>query len=172
MKTFIRSFVILLGVTLLTGCSGMKSVSKALGHKDVYTELFIEAEPEEIWAVITDAEGYAGWNNVIVQAKGEYAQDAKIMNWVAEPGKKPAKISSKVEIYDEPYHLNQFGGYLGVITFDHHYILEKVEGGTKVIQRENYTGFYTHFWDHTWLNEGYATVNRNLRDEVLRRRVD
>ena len=30
-----------------------------------------------------------------------------------------------------PYHLNQFGGYTGIITFDHHYILEKVDGGNK-----------------------------------------
>ena len=170
MKIFFRFIVILSGIFLLSGCSGMKSVSKALGHKDVYTEHFIAAEPEEVWAVITDAEGYAGWNNVIVQAEGTYAEGSKIMNWVAEPDRKPAKISSTVVTYDPPYHLNQFGGYLGVITFDHHYILEKVEGGTKVIQREEYTGFYTHFWDHTWLTEGYATVNKNLEQEVIRRR--
>ncbi|MEK9553523.1 MAG: hypothetical protein VW446_09705, partial [Alphaproteobacteria bacterium] len=60
---------------------------------------------------------------------------------VVEDGKDPMAIKSRVELFDAPRHLNQFGGYVGIITFDHHYILEPVEGGTRVVQREDYTGF-------------------------------
>ena len=46
-------------------------------------------------------------------------------------GQEPVEIKSRVELFDPPRHLNQFGGYVGVITFDHHYILEPVDGGTR-----------------------------------------
>ena len=74
-------------------------------------------------------------------------------------------------IYELPFHLNQCGGYKGIITFDHHYILEKVEGGTKFIQREDYTGLYVHFWDASWVEPAYSRVNLALRDEVMKRRA-
>ena len=167
----LRGILLVAAMMMFSGCSTMKSISKSLGHKDVFTEIFIEASPEEVWAVITDAESYSDWNNVIVQAQGSYAQGATIKNLVAEKDGKTNWINSKVEIYDQPRHLNQFGGYLGVITFDHHYILEAVEGGTRVVQREDYTGLYVHFWDHEWLEPGYSRVNEGLRKEVLRRKA-
>ena len=40
---------------ILTGCSSMNNFSKSLGHHEVYTETVIAAEPEEVWAVITNA---------------------------------------------------------------------------------------------------------------------
>ena len=43
---------------ILTGCSSMNNFSKSLGHHEVYTETVIAAEPEEVWAVITDAPNY------------------------------------------------------------------------------------------------------------------
>ena len=84
--------------------------------------------------------------------------------------KKPTKIKSKVVKFEPPFHLNQFGGYRGIITFDHHYILEKVEEGTKVIQKEEYTGFYVNFWDSSWVEPAYNQVNEALKKEVLRRK--
>ena len=60
--------IISLSLFVLAGCNAMNSFSKALGYKGVYTDLFIPAEPEEIWAVITDAENYDQWNPVIIKA--------------------------------------------------------------------------------------------------------
>ena len=163
--------IISLSLFILAGCNAMNSFSKALEYKGVYTELFIPAEPEEIWAVITDAENYNQWNPVIIKAEGSYELGAKITNHVLENDEKEVVIKSKVMIYEPPFHLNQFGGYQGIITFDHHYILDKVDGGTKLIQREDYTGFYVHFWDAGWVEPAYSRVNLALRDEVIKRRT-
>lgn len=152
----------------LTGCSSMNNISKSLGHHEVYTETIIAAEPEEVWAVITDASNYKNWNPVITNAEGTYAKGATIINTVVEDGKKPTTIKSKVVKFDPPYHLNQFGGYRGIITFDHHYILEKIDAGTKVIQKEEYTGFYVNFWDSAWVEPAYRRVNEALKQEVTR----
>ena len=155
---------------ILTGCGLMNNISKSLGHHEVYTETIIDAEPEEIWAVITDASNYKNWNPVITNAEGTYADGGTIINTVVEDGKKPTKIKSKIMKFKPPFHLNQFGGYSGIITFDHHYILEKVEAGTKVIQKEEYTGFYVNFWDSAWVEPAYQRVNEALHNEVLSRR--
>ena len=74
----------------------MDNFSKKLGYSKVYTEIIIQAEPEEVWAVITDSSNYKNWNPVIVNAVGDYAKRAKIVNTVVEKGKKPTKIKSKV----------------------------------------------------------------------------
>ena len=155
---------------ILTGCSSMNNFSKSLGHHEVYTETVIAAEPEEVWAVITDAPNYKNWNPVITNAEGTYTEGATIINTVVEDGKKPTEIKSKVVKFEPPFHLNQFGGYRGIITFDHHYILEKVDAGTKVIQKEEYTGFYVNFWDSAWVEPAYQRVNEALRNEVLSRK--
>lgn len=158
----------LLGLAFgLIGCGSMANFSKSLGHHEVYTEIVIPAEPEDVWAVITDALNYKNWNPVITQAEGTYADGATIVNMVVEDGKKPTKIKSKVVKFEPPYHLNQFGGYTGIITFDHHYILEKIEAGTKLIQKEEYTGFYVNFWDSAWVEPAYQRVNEALAKEVL-----
>ena len=170
MRYIILPLTLLFLATTLVGCSSMNNFSKSLGHHEVYTETIIAAEPEEVWAVITDAPNYKNWNPVIINVEGTYREDATITNTVVEEGKKPTNIKSKVIKFEPPFHLNQFGGYRGIITFDHHYILEKVEEGTKVIQKEEYTGFYVNFWDSSWVEPAYKKVNEGLKQEVLRRK--
>ena len=118
--------------------------------------------------MITDAPNYKNWNPVITNVVGTYAEGATIINTVVEDGKKPTEIKSKVVKFEPPFHLNQFGGYRGIITFDHHYILEKVDAGTKVIQKEEYTGFYVNFWDSAWVEPAYGRVNEALKQEVTK----
>ncbi len=166
-----RILALVSALVLLSGCSAMQSFSKFLGQKSSYTEIFIEAEPSEVWAVITDTESFPGWNPAFVEVKGTYAEGAKIKNTFIEINKDEVKITSRVVVFDPPHHLNQYGGYNGIITFDHHYILEPVDGGTRVIQREDYTGAYVHFWDESGMEPTYNLVNVALRDEVMRRRL-
>ena len=168
MNRIISSLTLFFLATTLMGCTSMNNISKSLGHHEVYTETIIAAEPEEVWAVITDAPNYKNWNPVITNAVGTYAEGATIINTVVEDGKKPTNMKSKVVKFEPPFHLNQFGGYRGIITFDHHYILEKVDTGTKVIQKEEYTGFYVNFWDSSWVEPAYQRVNEALKREVTK----
>ena len=55
------------------------------------------------------------------------------------------------------------------MAFDHHYILEKVDAGTKAIQKEEYTGF-TSTSGIAWVEPAYQRVNEALRTEVLSRK--
>ena len=132
--------------------------------------MMIEAAPEDLWSVSTDAQSCRHWNPFIINAVGAYEEGENITNSVVEAEEKEVTITSKIVTIDPPHNLNQFGGYTGIIAFDHHYELEKVKGGTKLVQREEYTGLCVHFWDASWVEPAYQRVNEVLRTGVLRRK--
>lgn len=139
-----------------------------LGHKSVHAELVIPASPEAIWSVLTDAPGYEDWNPVFTSVKGEYREGAKMAYRMRDESGKESDVSATVVKLDEARELNQFGGMRGILTFDHHWFLEPVEGGTRVTQHEEYRGIGVWFWDPSWFETAYARANEALSARVLR----
>ena len=137
------------------------------GHKQVHTELVISAPPAEVWSVLTDASGYAEWNPVFTKVEGTYDQDAEMAYVMKDQAGKEHDVKAKVVKFDEALELNQFGGMRGVMTFDHHWILQPTEGGTKVIQHEEYRGIGVWFWDPSWFETAYGKANEALKQRVL-----
>ena len=93
--------------------------------------MMIEAAPEDLWSVSTDAQSCRHWNPFIINAVGAYEEGENITNSVVEAEEKEVTITSKIVTIYPPHNLNQFGGYTGIIAFDHHYEQKKVKGGTK-----------------------------------------
>lgn len=137
------------------------------GHKQVHAELVVAAPPKAVWSVLTDASGYAEWNPVFTKVEGTYARDAEMAYKMKDEAGKEHDVKAKVIKFDEARELNQFGGMRGVMTFDHHWILEPTDGGTKVIQHEEYRGIGVWFWDPSWFETAYGNANEALRDRVL-----
>ncbi len=133
----------------------------------MHTEIVIDAPPEEVWAVLMDTEKYPEWNPVFVEVDGTFEAGASLANQVVEPGKDAVTMSATVKAIEPLKRINQGGGIPGVITFDHNYYLEPENGGTRVIQHEVDQGFYMYFWDSSWVEPAYASVN-----EALKRRVE
>ena len=65
--------------------------------------------------------------------------------------------------------LSQFGGYQGIITCDHHHLLQPKDRGTHLTQREDYRGLYGWFRGVDRLKLARSKFDRALRAEVLRR---
>ena len=139
-----------------------------LGHKSVHAELLIPASPEEIWSVLTDAPHYSEWNPVFVDVQGEYREGGKLTYQMKDQTGKTTEVVATIVELDPGKELNQFGGMRGVLTFDHHWLLESVEGGTKVTQHEDYRGIGVWFWDPSWFQTAYAQANEALRDRLAR----
>ena len=137
-----------------------------LGRKSVHAELMIPAPPEEVWSVLTDAAGYEDWNPVFTSVTGEYAEGAQMAYRMRDESGKESEVSATVIKFDEARELNQFGGIRGILTFDHHWLLEPVEGGTRVIQHEEYRGIGVWFWDPTWFESAYGKANEALKERV------
>ena len=49
-----------------------------LGRETFHAEITIEATPEEVWSVLTDAPGYAAWNPLLVPVSGDFSEGAEV----------------------------------------------------------------------------------------------
>ncbi|MCE2484030.1 MAG: SRPBCC domain-containing protein [Desulfurellaceae bacterium] len=136
------------------------------GCHSVYTELTIPAGPEEIWPILTDAPGYQEWNPVFVHVEGEYREGGTLQYQMKSPDSEQMAVQATVKKLVPNKELNQYGGFPGVLTFSHTYLLEPVDGGTRVIQKEEYRGIWVPFWDSSWVEPAYNKVNEALQDRV------
>ena len=127
-------------------------------RKTFHVETVIDASPEEIWAVLMDTASYPEWNPVFVKVEGAYATEARVQNTVRDPDGKLLEMGAEVLVFKEARELRQYGGLPGVITFDHQWLLEPVEGGTWVVQHEVDRGIYLWFWNSDWIEPAYARV--------------
>ncbi len=140
-----------------------------LGCKSVHTELFIPAESEVIWSILMDETSYKEWHPVLVPLEGEKLKEGETLKYtMISPNGKNSEVEAKVVEMIENKKLNQYGGIWGIMTFDHTYLLEPVDGGTRLIQHEEYRGVYVPFWDPGWVETGYQKANAALRDKVIK----
>ena len=153
-----KSLVALLGVALAT---------VQISCKSVHAELTIPAPPEKIWSVLMDGENYGAWNPVLVEVEGEYREGAVLTYQMMTESGEAAEVEARVVKLDPARELNQAGGYWGILTFDHHWILEPVEGGTRVTQHEDYEGVGVLFFDPSWFEAAYGRGNVALRERVM-----
>lgn len=137
-----------------------------LGRKSVHTELTIPATPEETWSILMDVPGYKEWNPVLIPVEGELVEGNKLKYRMIQPDGIESVVDTKVVKIVKQTLLNQYGGIPGVLTFDHRYILDSVEGGTRVTIHEDYRGIGVLFRDSSWVEPAYQKVNEALRDRV------
>ena len=84
-----------------------------------------------------------------------------------QPDGKQSNVTAKVIKRVNEKVLNQFGGIPGILTFNHKWLLEPVDGKTRVIQHEEYRGVWVWFWDYSWVEPSYQKANEALRDRVV-----
>lgn len=124
--------------------------------KSVHAERFVPAPPAEIWAVLMDGERYGEWNPVLVSVDGALRKGETLTYQMMSPDGSTSEVEARVLKLEPERELNQAGGVPGILTFDHHWILEPVEGGTRVTQHEDYAGVGVLFWDPSWFEAAYG----------------
>lgn len=144
------------------------AVAGAFTRKTFHVETIIPAPPEQVWAVLMDTQAYPEWNPVFVAVDGSYAEGGKMQNKVRDPEGNILKMTATVTTLTPERELRQYGGLPGIITFDHRWLLEPVDGGTKVIQHEVDRGFYLWFWNSDWIEPAYRQVNDALAKKVAK----
>ena len=63
--------------------------------------------------------------------------------------------------------LQQGGGMPGVLTYNHSWTLQPVEGGTLVRQIDVDRGAFLWFWDTSWIEPSFRLANEALARRVL-----
>ena len=137
-----------------------------LGKKTFHVEQEIAAPPSVVWAVLMDGAAYRDWNPVFVDVRGAYREGAEVTNFVRQPNGEVLEIAATVSRLVPERELRQAGGIPGLLTFDHQWLLEPIDGGTKVIQHEVDRGFWLWFWDSSWIVPAYTEASEALRNRV------
>lgn len=99
----------------------------------------INASPEAIWAILTDAPGYAAWDSGVVGVEGTIAPGEKVK--VTSKANPKRAFPVKVTKFEPGRSMTWAGGmplglFKGVRTFE----LSPADGATTFAMREEYTG--------------------------------
>ena len=136
------------------------------GKKSVHHEIFINAKPEKVWAILTNTKDYDTWNPVMKLLDGEIKEGNKVKYQFTQDENTISQIPSKVKKIVPKELLNQAGGMPMILTFDHRYILEPSGNGTKLIIHEDYRGIGVNFWNPQPVEEAYKRLNHAIKQKV------
>ena len=177
MKTIV-SFILLSFISMtLFSQENVEILKVKLSHHKVYTDIIIDADPEQVWEVLMDFESYSKWAVFFKGMKGEIQDSGKVIAlFQMNPKKSKVQEIEHTITYKEG---KMFGWSEHVILGikDHHrFIVEEAnDGKTRFIQSDEFTK------GGTWLLGGYISkllsrrypeFNRSLKSEVERRYIN
>ena len=137
-----------------------------LGKKSVNSEIIVNAPKEKIWQVLLNTEEYEQWNSVINSVEGILKEGERVKFMFHQEEGKSYPISAKVRKVETNSLLNQFGGYTGIITYNHTYTLNESDTNTKVIIHEEYNGLMVPFWNPKPVQKAYDRLNKDIKKRV------
>lgn len=104
---------------------------------------------------------------MLIPIEGKIQQGEKLKYRMIQSGGKESEVKAKVIEVTRERTLNQFGGIWCILTFNHKWLQDPVDGGTRVTQHEEYRGIWVWFWDYNWVELAYAQANEALKTRVL-----
>lgn len=140
-------------------------------HRTIYTDIIIDASPEQVWSVLTDTNSYKNWALFMVDIQGEIKNGNTITAvFQLNPDKtKRNTIDHTISVLKGKEFFWAEKGPGGIVD-NHHFKVEATEEGkTRFIQSDELTKGIT------WLMggqlsktyaKGYQAFNRALKAEV------
>lgn len=102
----------------------------------------IDADPQAVWAVLTDTAAYPQWNPFVRRFDGAIEQGGRISVDLLPRGEKPQTMKLRV-VEVEPGHSFTWLGHVGitgVLDGRHHFRVEATPTGTRFVQHERLSG--------------------------------
>jgi hypothetical protein len=157
-----RKIIIIIGLVII----GIAAFLYIIGKKSVHSEILINASADKVWQVLTDTDKYSEWNPTmkLLEGKMKVGNTLKYEFTQDEDNKSEIPVMVKQIIPNEL--LNQGGGIPMVLTYNHRYVLEPTDNGTKVIIQEDYKGIYVPFWNPKPVELAYQKLNKALKKKV------
>ena len=104
-----------------------------LGRETFHAEITIEATPEEVWSVLTDAPGYAAWNSLLVPVGGDFSEGAEVEYQMTQPNGKQSTMKTRVRKMVALEVLSQHAGIPGVLT---DWWVQAIGSGSECLSRD------------------------------------
>lgn len=138
----------------------------------VYTDIVIEASPEEVWQVLTDFEAMPSWSTTFQGLEGDITDGGQINALFPSPQGMLIAYPHALDL-EEGLH---FGWSDEIITLpgivdNHYYTIEPCGDETLFIQTDEFSGNNENLTAAALANAvlaGYQTFNRELKQEVER----
>ena len=139
--------------------------------KTISTTIDIAAEPERVWAVLTDFEKHPEWNPFIRSISGPLEVGGRLSVHICPPGQKGMTFRPKVLAAEPARELRWKGTVIipGIFDGEHVFRLEPHNGGTRLHHGETFSGLIPALMSPASLapiEAGFRSMN-----EALARRV-
>jgi hypothetical protein len=128
----------------------------------------IAASPEQVWAVLADLASYPQWNPLFREASGQLSAGNKITLKSVHPVNGRTTTVKVSVLAAEPARELRWGSSLpGIISGEHSFTLTPADGGTRLVQTENFRGLLGHFSAKT--TSRYQASTQALNDAIKQR---
>jgi len=139
---------------------------------EIKTEILINAQPEKVWAILTDFKSYPNWNPFIKSIIGDVKVGNKITARIEPPKAKGMTFKPKVLTFETNKELKWLGHLLFAGLFDGEHKFELIDNGngtTTFKQSEKFAGilvplFKKQLNDNT--KKGFEEMNSKLKGLV------
>lgn len=107
----------------------------------LYHEREIAAAPQDVWDVLVDVRAWGDWNPTLTAANGPLVVGTTVRMRL-RMGPVTVPMRQQIRAVDPPHHLawRSINGVPGFMDVDREFLLDEVEGGTRLIQREAASG--------------------------------
>ncbi len=143
-------------------------------HRTIYTDIIIDATPQQVWSVLTDTASYKEWAAFLVAIQGEIKDGEKITAVFQTNPKKEKRttIEHTISVIDgKEFYWAEKGP--GGIRDNHHFRVEPTKDGkTRFVQSDEIMKGITWLMGGNLSKmyaEGYTAFNRKLKAEVEQR---
>ncbi len=138
---------------------------------EIHTQINIDAPPEAVWQVLTDFDGYAGWNPFITSSAGKPEVGEKLINRLEPPGGRAMTFKPEVTVVEAGKTLEWLGklGFSGLFDGRHRFEIESSPSGTKFTQAESFEGVLVRPMRSsldTQTKSGFEAMNLALKAKV------
>jgi hypothetical protein len=131
-------------------------------------ESLITAEPEIVFSVIADIDGWPSWNPDVAFAELDGPLEAgTVFRWKSGP----SKLTSKLEVVDRPAEIAWTGKTMSIRAI-HVFRFEASNGGTLARSEESWEGLIANVlkgWSRRTLTKGIEDFLSHLKAESERR---
>ncbi len=137
---------------------------------EIKAEILINAQPEKVWAILTDFKSYPNWNPFIKSIKGDVKVGNKITARIEPPEAKGMTFKPKVLCYETNKELRWLGHLLFAGLFDGEHKFELIDNGdgtTTFRQSEKFNGLLVPLFKkqlNTNTKNGFAAMNMKLKE--------
>ena len=143
-----------------------------MGRRLIKTETLIKADPERVWAEMTDFASFPDWNPFVRKAQGRLEPGEQLKIQLRLDHGLPMTFRPRVTVVEPGRELRWLAtlGRPGVFDVDRAFQITPHEGGVRFVMSEECTGWLTPVLFATNLEaqlyRGYDAFNEALRKRV------